>query len=370
MKSYYTETDSLGAKGYLELVVYSGDSRGVLQLSDLYRYFGRDKFPAVEGVTLSVKAGSIHALLGPNGAGKTTTVRMCSTLLRPSSGQVWVNGIDALKYPQAARRMVGLVLGGDKGFYPRASCRDNLLYFGDLQGVPSRLRKERVAEALERVELSDKALTATQDLSRGLKQRLHLARALLSNPAVLLLDEPTMGLDPDISLRIRDLIRQIADEGVGILLTSHSLVEVEELADEISVIGAGRIVKTGKVADIAQFAGIGLVSTFTVSAGQTGIGAYLADCLSSTVPGVEVAQRPRSGRWVVTIYWPDGVSKETANRQLADSLRADGGIVENTRPRHMDVEKVIDERGLPATLVTREASLEQAYLALAQRLER
>lgn len=315
----------------------------VLAAQHLRREFGKKSFVAVEDVSLTIGRGQIHALLGPNGAGKTTTVRMCATLLEPTSGSVIVDGIDALAHPRRARQRLGLVLGGDLGFYGRATARDNLRFFADVQGVPRTDRARAVADALNLVALADAADTKVQEFSRGMKQRLHLARAALTKPALLLLDEPTTGLDPDIALRVRDVIRQFAATGIGVLLTSHSMPEVEELADTITVIGAGRIATCGTVADIARFAGVSATSTFTLSAPEAE--RFRRDVLEDG-DGVKVVQRPNQGRWAVTIYWPTGAGD------------IDGALV-----RALD--------GMtPADLMTRPATLEEAYLALAEGLAR
>lgn len=230
----------------------------VLDAAQLSRVFGKGEnaFTAVDRVSLRVSSGEIHALLGPNGAGKTTTVQMCSTLLTPTGGSLTVNGIDAIADPQRARRHVGLALGGENGFYPRASARDNLLFFADVAGVSGRTRRHEVEHALARVELTDAATRPVQEFSRGMKQRLHIARALLGSPALLLLDEPTNGLDPDIALTVRALIRSLANEGTAILLTSHLLGEIEDLAHTITVLGAGSVAVSGNLEDVAAHAGI------------------------------------------------------------------------------------------------------------------
>ncbi|MBM6980404.1 MAG: ABC transporter ATP-binding protein, partial [Actinomyces succiniciruminis] len=178
--------------------------------SGLSRTFGKERFVAVDDLSLSVTPGQVHALLGPNGAGKTTTVRMCATLLAPTAGQIQVDGIDAVRHPEAARARLGLVLGGELGFYPRATALDNLLFFADLQGLDRRRRRQAVDRALERMGLADAATRKAGAFSRGMLQRLHLARALLGSPPLLLLDEPTTGLDPDVALQVRDLIRELA----------------------------------------------------------------------------------------------------------------------------------------------------------------
>lgn len=323
----------------------------VLVAEHLERTFDKGRVQAVADVSLTVEAGQVHALLGPNGAGKTTTVRMCATLLVPTSGTVRVDGVDAVAQPRQARRRLGLVLGGDLGFYPRASARDNLLFFADLQGVPHRERTGAVDRALGRVGLSDAADRRTQAFSRGMRQRLHLARALLGRPRLLLLDEPTNGLDPDISLQVRETIAQVASEGVGILLTSHTMPEVEELADTISVIGAGRIQVRGGVADVARHAGVLAVTTGTLPARAAGLDAQLREVLAD---GVVVTQRPCASSWALTVSWPvDG-----GQQGVEEGLRTLSALLERHGLRE------------PDDLLTRPATLEQAYVALARRLDR
>lgn len=318
----------------------------MLETKKLRRVFGKKELVAVDDISLEVDAGTVHALLGPNGAGKTTTVRMCATLLTPTSGEIWVDGIDAVRYPESARRRLGLMLGGELGFYPRATARDNLLFFADLQGLPGSRRRHAVDEALSRVDLSGSATRKAGEFSRGMLQRLHIARALLGNPALLLLDEPTMGLDPDIALHMRDLIHNLASEGTSILLTSHSMPEVEELADTISVIGAGRIVTRGTVSDIVSFAGVQKTTTFTLSAKHSEVIKRLKKRIAHDGT---VQQRPSSGRWAVTIYWAPHSTPATGVATL-EALLAE-----------------LDAK-VPVDLITRPASLEEAYLALTERL--
>ena len=323
----------------------------LLRASHLVRSFGRkDKtFVAVEDVSLDVGAGQVHGLLGPNGAGKTTTVRMCATLLAPTSGEVWVDGIDAVRHPERARSRLGLVLGGELGFYPRATARDNLLFFADIQGLDARRRHSAVMDALERVGLVEAASRKAGELSRGMRQRLHLARALLGSPSLLLLDEPTTGLDPDVALQVRDLVRELAQRGTGVLLTSHSMPEVEELADIISVIGAGRIVVRGGVGDVSAFAGVSATTTFTLPARHGQAVEALRGCLG---PRATVEQRASSARWAVTVYWAEEATSTTDADEQVRQVLVEAGV------------------GAPSDLVTRPASLEEAYLALADRLAR
>ena len=250
---------------------------------------------AVNGVTVKINPGEIVALLGPNGAGKTTTVRMCATLLSPTSGRITVAGIDAIKNPKAARKITGLVLGGEGGFYSRATARKNLLFFADIAGVPSRDRQRAVTSALEAVQLTDRADDKVREFSRGMTQRLHIARALLSKPSLLLLDEPTTGLDPEIALEIRRLVRSLAGTGVGILLTSHNMYEVEDLADHIQVIAVGQQIAAGSVADIAKAAGLPPVIRAAEHRPATLEESYLALVANPSVEPVETTGTTGNG---------------------------------------------------------------------------
>lgn len=314
----------------------------LLKAEQLRRVLGKERVVAVDDVALSVHAGRVHALLGPNGAGKTTIVRMCATLLKPSSGTLEVMSIYAVKHPLEARKHLGLVLGEDLGFYPRATARDNLLFFADIQGAPARNRKAWVKDALDRVGLGDVATRKVGAFSRGMRQRLHLARAILAKPAVLLLDEPTTGLDPDVALRVRDLINELVTSGTGILLTSHAMAEVEELADTISVIVAGSIVTRGGVKDIAHYAAVSQTTTFTLPDRASDTPEILGERLSGTA---RVTHRASAGQWAVVIYWSNTADLRSAQANM-ESILTSAGI----------------ER--PVDLVTRPSTLEEAYLAL------
>lgn len=240
----------------------------VLTAHQLVRRFAGKAEPAVDGVSFEVGAGEIVTLLGPNGAGKTTTVSMCSGLLEPTAGTVSIGGKDVYRRRSLGAPGVGLVLGGEKGFYGRATVWDNLLFFADLARVPWRDRIPRVEEVLELVELSDRASSTFQELSRGMKQRLHIARGLLGKPSVLLLDEPTMGLDPRTALNIRALVRTVSSAGCGVLLTTHHLVEAEELSDRVLVLRRGRVLVDGSVDHVRTASGIGAVTSFSAGPGD------------------------------------------------------------------------------------------------------
>jgi len=197
----------------------------------LTRTFGSR--PAVDGLDLDVREGEIVGLLGPNGAGKTTTVRMLACLLSPTSGRAWVAGHEVGKEGQAIRSQVG-ILTEAPGFYKRLSVERNLRYFAELYGVSDPRR--RVQHYLARLGLADRSPDAVATLSKGLRQRLALARALVHEPQVLFLDEPTSGLDPESARDVRQFIGELASERRTVLLCTHNLPEAEELCTRIAVL--------------------------------------------------------------------------------------------------------------------------------------
>jgi ABC-2 type transport system ATP-binding protein len=197
---------------------------------------------AVDNISFSVKRGELFGMLGPNGAGKTTTIKMMTTLLTPTSGHVTVLGHDVVTDPMEVRKHIGLVLGGEKGLYYRVTARQNLRYFADLYGVPMGIREERINELLRKVDLSDRADERVEDYSRGMKQRLHLAKGLINDPEVVFLDEPTIGLDPQAARDARNMIKTLIEEGKTMLLTTHYMFEADELCDRIAVVNKGKVV--------------------------------------------------------------------------------------------------------------------------------
>lgn len=205
---------------------------------------------ALNGVTLRVKWGEVYGLLGPNGAGKTTTVKILSTLLIPDSGSARVGEFDVIKEPHRVREIIGLVLYPDKGFYSRLSGLENLVYFGRLYGLSRDHTERRARELLKLVDLEWAANRPYGEYSLGMRARLSIARALIHDPQVVFLDEPTIGLDPLSARSIRDLIRDLKSEGRAILMTSHNLWEVEEVCDRVGIIKGGRVLMEGSPAEI------------------------------------------------------------------------------------------------------------------------
>ena len=197
---------------------------------------------ALSGIDLQVNNGELFGLIGPNGAGKTTTIKILTTLLTPTGGYAKVLGLDVRKDLYEIRRRIGIVFGGERGLYNRVSAIDNLRYFSDLYGVDPGVAKRRIPELLQVVGLSERAHERVEKYSRGMKQRLHIAKALVHDPELLFLDEPTIGLDPAGARDIRNMIREMKDQGKTIMLTTHYMFEAEELCQRVAVISKGKIV--------------------------------------------------------------------------------------------------------------------------------
>ncbi len=205
---------------------------------------------ALNGVNLSIQTGELFGLLGPNGAGKTTITRILSTILLPTSGTARVFGLDVVKSAGQIRPRIGLVFGGERGLYWRISGRDNLQYFANLYKMEPDISKKRIPELLELVGMTERANERVETYSRGMKQRLHIARGLLHDPEVLFLDEPTMGLDPVAARDMRAVILGLKQAGKTIFLTSHYMFEVDALCDRVAVIHQGKILTEGTPASL------------------------------------------------------------------------------------------------------------------------
>src|SRR6266540_7366830 len=214
---------------------------------------------AVRGVTFAVEPGELFGLLGPNGAGKTTTIKMLITLLIPTSGTASVLGYDVVKDAREVRKRIGYVFGGERGLYDRLSGMDNLRYFAELYAVPPREQKQRIGELLELVGLAGRENERVEGYSRGMRQRLHIARGLLHDPPVVFLDEPTIGVDPVGARELRATIAGLTQAGKTVLLTTHYMFEADELCDRIAVINKGEIVAEGTPRELKGQVGEGSV---------------------------------------------------------------------------------------------------------------
>ena len=197
---------------------------------------------AVQGVSFAVERGELFGLLGPNGAGKTTTVKMLTTLLLPTGGQARVLGLDVRAQAREVRKRIGFAFSGSRGLYGRLTGIQNLQYFAELYSLEDHVTRRRIPELLEVVGLTGRGDERVETYSSGMVQRLHLARALLHDPEVLFLDEPTVGIDPVGARELRQTVRSLIALGKTILLTTHYMAEAEELCRRIAIIKHGRIV--------------------------------------------------------------------------------------------------------------------------------
>lgn len=224
---------------------------GAIEVSNLQRdfqttigVFKRKKktVKAVQGISFEIADGELFGLLGPNGAGKTTSVKMLTTLLIPTGGTARILGLDIIKDADQVRPRIGFIFGGERGLYWRLNATDNLRYFASLYYIDPTVSKKRIPYLLEMVGLKDRADEKVEGYSRGMRQRLHIARALLHDPEVLFLDEPTMGLDPVGARELRQTVRNLQSEKKTILLTTHYMFEADALCQRVAVINKGEIV--------------------------------------------------------------------------------------------------------------------------------
>jgi ABC-2 type transport system ATP-binding protein len=201
----------------------------------------RKQTTALQPVSFEVAAGTTCGLLGPNGAGKTTLVKMLSTILLPSSGSASVCGLDVVRQAKDVRRVIGLVLGGEQGLYNTLTARQNLEYWAAIYEVPHKSTRLLVERLLGKVSLTEKADARVETFSRGMKQRLHLARGIIGNPQVVFLDEPTIGMDPVAAHQFRNLVRELQDEGKTLFITTHDMDEAEAVCSSLMLIDKGKL---------------------------------------------------------------------------------------------------------------------------------
>jgi len=210
---------------------------------------------AVDHIDLDIQSGVVYGLLGPNGAGKTTTFRMIYGVLKPTAGKVWVYGYDVSKEPVKAKKMIG-VLPEDTGIYPRLTAEENLIYFGKLHGMPEAELRRKVEEYLSILELEEKRDFIAEKLSKGQRKKVAFIRAILHDPPILLLDEPTTGVDVVSAREIRHMIKGYAERGNTVVLASHNMLEVEQLCDVVSIMHKGKIIHTGSIEEIKRLEGV------------------------------------------------------------------------------------------------------------------
>jgi len=247
------------------------------------RYNG---FTAVDSLNLSVKEGEVFGLLGPNGAGKTTTILMLLGLTEPSAGQVRVLGFDPARQPLSVKARTGY-MPDQVGFYDDLTARENLAYIALLNEIPRSEAARRIDEALARVKLSDVADKRVATFSRGMRQRLGLADVLIKQPRLIIMDEPTQGLDPELAREFLGMIRALKEEGIAILLSSHLLHQVQAVCDRVGLFSRGRMVLQGTVPELA---GKVLGGAYRIQIQAQGPSEKIRDALQRTPAVVHVRQ--------------------------------------------------------------------------------
>jgi ABC-2 type transport system ATP-binding protein len=216
------------------------DNGNIIEVKNLTKVFG--KFTAVDDISFNVKKGEIFGLLGPNGAGKSTTLRMLSTLSRPTKGTAIIGGYDTVKNDTDVRKLIGIV-SEKMIIYNRLTAKENLWFFGSLFNIPKETLNKRIDDLLELVQLTKWKNAQVGTFSTGMRQRMNVVRALLNMPQVLFLDEPTLGLDPQSSVEIRDFVKKLnQDNGTSVIITTHMMIDADLLCDRIAIVDHGKII--------------------------------------------------------------------------------------------------------------------------------
>ncbi|MDR0248429.1 MAG: ATP-binding cassette domain-containing protein [Oscillospiraceae bacterium] len=213
---------------------------------------GQTSLTAVDGLSLQVSGGRIYGLLGANGAGKTTTLRMVATMLTPSEGTATVDGCDIITRADEVRRKTGLLFGGDVGLYDRLTAYENIQYFARLNDVPDEVSSARIHELAEQFRFTEHLQKAAGKLSKGTRQKVSFARAIIHDPQLMLFDEPTLGLDVTAKKEAEDFILHCRDKGKTIVLSDHTLSVVERLCDRIGILGKGKLLGEGTIDELTR----------------------------------------------------------------------------------------------------------------------
>jgi len=207
---------------------------------------------ALKGVTFQVNSGEVFGLLGENGAGKTTTLRILATMLKPDGGTVIMNGKDCLVHPQGVRREIGILFGGESGIYDRLTARENIAYYGELNDMSQDEIKARIEYLTAVLEMGEYIDRRAGKFSKGMKQKVAIARSIIHNPPIMLFDEPTSGLDVSATRVVHQFIETCRKEGKTVIFSSHSMQEVEKLCDRVAIINKGTIVEAGRLDELKE----------------------------------------------------------------------------------------------------------------------
>lgn len=222
----------------------------MIKVIALTKNFG--SITAVNHISFEVRKGEVFGLLGENGAGKTTTLRMLATMLKPTSGTAEICGFDINTNPEEVRKRIGILFGGESGLYDRLTAKENISYFGQLNGMDGKAIKERISYLAKVFGMEEYLDKRASKLSKGMKQKVAFSRSIIHNPEVMLFDEPTSGLDVSAIKNVHEFIMGCRSEGKAIILSSHSMSEVEKLCDRIGIIHNGYLIDTGTIEEFKQ----------------------------------------------------------------------------------------------------------------------
>ncbi len=254
------------------------ETKALVEVQNLYKRYTPNGLYAVADVSFEIHAGELFSLLGPNGAGKTTAISVISTLLEPTSGTVSVDGHDVQRDPMAVRRVIG-VAPQELALYDDLTAQENLRFWGEMRGLHGAELAQEIAEKLALMELTDRAKDRVGTYSGGMKRRLNLAVGLLGRPKLLMLDEPTVAIDPQSRRYILDWVKKLREQGVTILYTTHYMEEAQELSDRIGIIDHGKLIALGTLDELTQL--VGEHETLRLQLLQEEGGANLAAALQS-----------------------------------------------------------------------------------------
>jgi ABC-2 type transport system ATP-binding protein len=287
----------------------------MIRVEKLSKRFG--EIQAVDGVSFEVRPGEIYGLLGPNGAGKTTTISMICGLLEPDSGSIHFEELDLASRPIQVKARLGVV-PQETALYEELSARENLRFWGSLYGLSGGRLKTAVEETLERVGLGGRASDPVKSFSGGMKRRLNLALGLVHSPRAVLLDEPTVGIDPQARESILDLVRELAQGGMTVLYTTHYLEEAERLCDRIAIMDHGKILAEGTLEELIRMVGEGEVVTVTGSFPMEMVGSKIA-----RLEGVDILSG-EEGRLVLSVQGGGRGAAELLGTVFSGGLAVDG----------------------------------------------
>jgi len=302
------------------------DKDCVIEVKDLKREFitrkgwinsKKERVMAVDGISFQVKRGEVFGLLGQNGAGKTTTIKMLITLLAPTKGKCEVLGYNTFSQEKLIRNRINFIFGGELGLYRRLSAKDNLKYFACLYHIGKEEADKRIARTLELVGLTEKADILVETFSKGMVQRLQIARGLINEPEIIFMDEPTVGLDPLGARMLRDIIKKLKSEGKTILLTTHYMYEADELCDRIAILNHGKLIALDTPVNLKKLTGDDKNLEIKLDRVEDSVITKLKG-----IPGVkEVISEPDEGGYRLMMKY---IAKTDISEEILNSLKGTG----------------------------------------------